>query len=80
MNNVYDGKVGNGRKRLEQFVLQIGNGAALAKAFSAEAAKVAFAHAAREAVAQGGFSRTWSVGFHAEMIAHKRNIKGGDVR
>ena len=45
-----------GRKWLEQFVLQVENAAALAKAFSAEAAKVAFAYTAKEAVTQGGFS------------------------
>ena len=56
-----------GQKRSERFVLQGSNPIALAKV-SAEATKVAFAHTAREAATQGGYCRTWSVGFHAETI------------
>ena len=66
--------VENVRKWLERFILQVKSLTASAKAFSAGAAKVAFAQAAKEAVAQGGYSRTWSVGFHVKG-AHKRNIK-----
>ena len=71
--------IGDGRKWLERFVLQVENLTALAKAFSAGAAKVAFAQAARKAVVQGGYSRRWSVCFHVKD-AYKRNIKEENVR
>ena len=55
--------------------LQGENSTALAKAFSAGAAEVTFAQAAREAEAQGGYSGTWVVGFHEKAVAYKQKIK-----